>query len=161
MLTKIKSLTVKYKYPLLLILTILLTAGYLVSRSKKEEKIVTTQPGREFKLLEVYPAPPEFISIWSVEPINFTFNEPINFESLTYKASPGNSSDYQLKKDSNFSFSIVPTNGWRENTEYTIIISKSLTSINKNQLNEDIKTTFKRVLPQPGDPEYPDVIPEE
>lgn len=100
------------------------------------------------RLIGIFPKPPIFESAWSTELIKFSFDQPLDPETIKYSVNPEENTKLIVKPDSPNSFSILPLTGWEENQEYSITVFKNLSSKNGYKLNNDISVTFTRRFPQ-------------
>lgn len=96
-------------------------------------------------------------SVWSVEPVVIYFDEEINFSSVNVTSEPNPGVRYDVFNNNPKALSIFPFNGWDANVTYTITLSRQTRSKAGKPLAKDYTFTFKRLIPHPGDPEYPDV----
>lgn len=115
----------------------------------KPDKQSTPLPLKEtLTLINVRPQPPVFESIWSTEKITLAFNKPINPKTIRYQISPPEDLKLIFNESSPTSFSFVPFTGWEENVQYTLSVSKQLSSTSGEQLEKDLEIKFTRKAPE-------------
>jgi hypothetical protein len=141
----------------LFILLILLLSYFGIGSDNEQQPtpppaVVDNTP---FFLKTITPTPPTFTSIRSTEPIIFQFNKPININSVKVAIKPD--VEYQIiyKSTDPTKFGVVANEGWDVDKEYTIIVSKTLSSITGTPLSEDITTSFTRKSVKSGDLKLP------
>lgn len=118
-------------------------------------------PGEKLSVIATIPPPGEFRSVWTTDKITFVFDEKISPKTVDYSITPYVRSRTVIPEGPTDSFSIISLDGWRESIEYTITLSKNLTSLDNKKLGDDYIFKFTRVVPQPGDPDYPKPIQED
>lgn len=94
-------------------------------------------------LVSVSPQPPIMKSPWSTEPVTFTFDKPVNIETVVVSVSPQVSTKITQPNRLN-EIVVVPLDGWSEGVEYTITINDSLRSHAGDILAEEVEVTFTR-----------------
>lgn len=149
MLNKLKAF-IKHYWPIFVLSLIIgpIIALLLVRKQLQlapEDKSLAPQT---LNLVNVFPKPPIFESAWSTELIKFTFDQPLNPETIKYNITPQENTRVIFKSDSPDIFSVLPLTGWEENQEYTITILKELSSKEGYKLNKEIVVTFIRKFPQ-------------
>ena len=149
MFDKIKTFIKKYL--LMIILSLMLGSITALMFIKKQlqpipkDKILISQM---LNLVDISPKPPVFESTWSTELIKFTFDQPLNPETIKYNIIPQENTRVVFKSDSPNAFAVLPLTGWEENQEYSITVSKDLSSKDGYKLNRDGSVAFTRKLPQ-------------
>ncbi len=115
----------------------------------KPDKQPTPPPTKEpLTLTKVSPQPPIFQSIWSTEKITLTFNKPIDPKTIYHQVAPPEDLKLIFNQSSPNSFSFVPLTGWEENVQYTLSVSKRLSSTSGEQLEKDLEIKFTRHAPE-------------
>ncbi len=146
---------------ILLFFASLLVIAVVLSLLLKKPQVPSQPAPQELNLVSVTPQG-NFKSIWPSTPIVFSFDQPIDENSIRYDVSPTNQTKIIFDRSQNQkSFSIIPLTGWTENKDYVLTINKNTASVDGVQLSEDIQVKIKRTFPKPGDPEFPQEIPEE
>lgn len=149
MLSKLKAFIKRY-WPIF-VLSLIVGSIIALALIKKRLPYVHTDKilmPRALSLIDVFPKPPFFESAWSTELISFSFDQPLDPETIKYSVNPEENTRLVVKSDSPNSFSILPLTGWEENQEYSITVFKSLSSKNGYKLNNDITIALTRRFPQ-------------
>lgn len=141
----------KHWKPILLVVIFISLVGvlYYLQNKAKEQKLEEST----LKLVATQPSESTFKSVWSVEPILFVFDSPINIDTLRFSTNPR--TKVSVKSESPEAFKIVPLNGWDENQRYEISIDSLESADGSKKIYTPYKKEFMRVMPEVGDPEYP------
>lgn len=149
MLNKLKAFS-KHYWPIF-VLSLIIGSIMALALVKQRFPYVPTDRAlipQALNLIDVFPKPPFFESAWSTELIKFSFDQPLDPETIKYSVNPEENTRLIVKPDSPNSFSILPLTGWEENQEYSITVFKNLSSKNGYKLNNDISVTLTRRFPQ-------------
>src|SRR3989344_2461653 len=152
---RIKNLKkIKYIFPISFIIFSLII--YLITKTTSQK--VAEPIIENLTLVSTSPNPPIYKSIWTTDPIVFTFGQILNPDTIKYSITQYVRRRILSNYEPSKSFSIISLDGWQEDVEYTVIIEKGLLSLDgKFELKENVTFKFMRELPQPGDPEYPSI----
>ena len=157
---KIIALVKKYRLIVLVSgLIVLLSVLTLKSRPKKSLNVQpspTPQNQSINPLLLIHKDPPleTISSLWSVEPITFTFNKNIRPDTIKYSISPNIVTKIKFESTTPAQFTIIPLTGWAVDKKYTIIIS-SVEAATGEKLSGPIQTSITRIF-DPKD--IPDIV---
>lgn len=171
-MNKILEFVKKYKVLVLVILIVLFLMGLILilrGSTAPSTRPTPTQPGQtfiptqipaqqDFGALEFVRKIPEedtFTSQWSVEPLTFVFNQPINPNTLEYVISPNIESKIKYELQAPNQFSIIPIQGWDANVKYSITINKVESKVGNNILGP-IQTSLTRLADPSTLPDIPD-----
>jgi hypothetical protein len=81
-----------------------------------------TQVSADFFLTSTTPSTNELVSEWSIEPIRFNYNLPVDPSSVQYVVQPQTETKTTFSQNNPNQFSIVPLEGWIKNQKYIITI---------------------------------------
>jgi hypothetical protein len=118
-------------------------------------------PENFLHLVSTEPNPPVFKSVWSVEPVIFTFDDYLDADTIRYSVYPSTTTRYESHYNPSKLIKIIPLDGWQEGVSYRITISKELTSLSGKKLIDNVQLIIKREIPESGDPNYPQFPPQE
>lgn len=128
---------------------VLIAIIYAFVQSKPDKKPAPSPTTKEgLTLIKINPQPPTFESVWSTEKITLTFNKPIDQKTIYHQVSPPEDLKIIFNGASPTSFSFVPLTGWKENVQYTLSVSKQLSSTSGEQLAKDLEVKFTRHAPE-------------
>ncbi len=147
----------KYKFIVIVIL-VLTTVVIGLFALRNQEPIVAPSPTpAPLVVRNISPQLPEFRSIWSTEPIIFTFNKALDLESIKVSISPNTQVNVKTNPSIPNQFSIVPIRGWDANRDYTITISNTLRARDGGSAGSELSFKLKRLF----DPSDVEEIPDE
>ena len=121
---------------------------FAINQTKPDKQPIPPPTKEALTLTKVSPQPPIFESIWSTEKITLVFNKPIDPKTIFHQISPSEDLKLIFSESSPNSFSFVPLTGWEENIQYTLSISKRLSSTFGEQLEKDLEIKFTRRAPE-------------
>lgn len=138
----------------LIVATIAISTGVIIAvifaiiQNKPNKQPIHPPTKEALSLIKVNPQPPTFESIWSTEKITLIFNKPIDRKTIYHQIFPQEDLKIIFSETSPTSLSFVPLTGWEENVQYTLSVSKRLSSTSGEQLEKDIEIKFTRHAPE-------------
>ncbi|MDP3888725.1 MAG: Ig-like domain-containing protein [bacterium] len=109
-----------------------------IQQTNKEAVLPTSTPIKELTVLKNFPSPGPHQTSIPGEAILFTFDQKIDPQTISFDVSPKITLKWNLDPGQS-TLSLYPTSvPWEENKEYTITISKKLSSVGGNKLKEDL-----------------------
>lgn len=140
---------VKKYFVVLIVLLIICLVLFLRSLTtpKQTTPIQSPAPQSSIQLqpVKVIPENGKISSAYSVEPVVFVFNIPVDKDSIIYTVNPKTDSKVTQNAATQNEISIIPLTGWEQNTPYTIQILNAV-SLSGSTLKSPISTTVTRVV---------------